>query len=127
MPESYKNNVKDSTLNAGGNMHIGDIINFNLSREVFTEEGLLTKEIKEGIKLLISKGDMEKAIDLLLGHAKQLDNSIFNELISIARQWEELQRDVRIGVLSSDEKFRLSSKITFALLNSADALQRKKH
>lgn len=122
--KKLKNTISDSSINVGNNLHIGDIINVHLERAIPLEKPLLTAENIESIKLLIGKGELEKAINLLLGYAKGLDQLIFNEIISIARQWEALQRDTRIGLLSTDEKFRLASKVTYSLLESADALQR---
>lgn len=106
-------------------MHIGDIIHLHLEREISSDAPPITKEQVEEAKMLISKGLVEQAINALLGYAKSLDINTFNEIIAMARQWEELQRDHRIGTLSTDDRFRLASKITFGLLSAADTLLAK--
>jgi hypothetical protein len=122
MKES-KNVISNSSVQVGGNLHIGDIINLHLNRELSTTETTFSKNDADKIKQLIGKGEMEQGINLLLSYAKGINNRIFNEIISIARQWEDLQRETRIGLLSTDEKFRLASKITHSLLSATDNLR----
>ncbi|MCG8328831.1 MAG: hypothetical protein MI974_14160 [Chitinophagales bacterium] len=117
-----KNSIRNSSLKVGGNMHIGDIINIHLQKE-FTPTERFSDETAFEIKEHIRKGKLEKAFDILLGHAKGIDDSIFNEVITIAKQWESLQRDTRLGVLSFDERIRASSRLTFSLLQSIDQLK----
>ena len=108
-------------------MHIGDIINIHLNQpsENPVQDFIFGKEAAEEVKNLISKGQMESAFDILLSNAKKSDTQIFNEIIALAKQWEDLQRETRIGLLSTDEKFRLASRITFSLLQSTDQLAQK--
>ncbi len=125
--DSNHNLISNSSISVGGNMHIGDIINIHLNKLVENpiQDVVFDKEAAEQVKNLISKGQMESAFDILLNHAKRINTQIFNELIALAKQWEDLQRETRIGLLSTDEKFRLASRITFSLLQSTDQLAQK--
>jgi hypothetical protein len=125
--DSNHNVISNSSINVGGNMHIGDIINIHLNQpsENPVQDFIFGKEAAEEVKNLISKGQMESAFDILLSNAKKSDTQIFNEIIALAKQWEDLQRETRIGLLSTDEKFRLASRITFSLLQSTDQLAQK--
>ena len=117
-----KNSIENSSLNVRGNMQIGDIINIHLQKEPTSFEGF-SDETAVKVKEYIRKGKFEKAIDILLRYAKGVDDSIFNEIITIAEQWESLQRDTRLGILSFDERLRASSRLSFSLLQSIDKLK----
>lgn len=120
--KNSKNTISNSFIKVGQSINIGDIIDTHIQQK---EESNPQKEREvnvDQIKTLISQGSVEEAIDLLLRNTKSKNNGLFNEVVIIARQWEEMQQDVRIGLISTDDKYRLASKITFGLLAVIDKI-----
>ena len=76
---------------------------------------------------LIAKGETEKAIDLISSHIQKekIEIEYFEEILFLSTRWRESYHRNIIGVISISEFLVEKNKITNALLNIINRLEKK--
>ena len=93
-------------------LDISDIVEENIPK---IEEKL------ELTKKLISEGKTKNAIELLLEHTKEIDSTTYNELILHLSRLNSVEREMRIGVISREDRNLSMNRINMAVLSITSA------
>lgn len=80
--------------------------------------------IKE-CRTLISLGELDKALSLLVNFKDLFDNDIIDEIILISSQFEEHKKNKRLGLINLEDEYRVSTKITFSILQTFNYLLKR--
>ncbi len=116
--KNTKNTVSGSSkVNAGGNVHIGDIINIHqVQKETPLIQGKLNAETAKNIRNLIKRSKVKDALEELLKISETTDADLHDQIISQSERWNKLQKDERLGILSSSEGSVIRNRIVYNLL-----------
>ena len=76
------------------------------------------------IREMIRKGRIERAIKQLIVLVEKRKSSFIDEVSLLSNTWNDLQRDIRLGILSNDEKSRLANKCTLSLLKVITTIEK---
>ncbi|MCB0547542.1 MAG: hypothetical protein KDD19_08125 [Phaeodactylibacter sp.] len=114
-----KNVIQDANIQAGGNVHIGDVYNYNSPPPAEGQPEL------EQIRALISKNKVEQAIESLMATAKAKDEDSYGEVQLLANSWKELQRQNRIGIVTYDQATTRRNQIIHNLLQIIRSLEKE--
>ncbi len=122
-----KNVIKDSTISASGNIHIGDKVtnvyqNQPLNEEV-KEEKKATNEVATKAKNLIAKSKVSQAIDLLENSIDK-EEDLYNELVQQAQKWNKLKKEERLMIINSSESNLRNNQIVNGLLGVITELKK---
>ena len=77
------------------------------------------------IKNLIQQGDLQNAIIHLIEITNQYSSRFYNEVILHAANLKQLQENERKGILSTEEIRREKNRITYALLDLINEIDRE--
>lgn len=113
-----KNVVQGSNIQAGGNVHIGDA-HYHYHQKPPEEVHADLEEIRS----LISRNRMEEAIKGLWAIAKAKGRHTEVEMLS--NQWEDLQKQSRLGIVSYDQSTVRRNQIVHGLLEIAGGLEKE--
>ena len=120
-----KNIVYNSSINSGGDTHIGDIINIHqVKEENEASSQNFNVEESQNLKVLISKNKIKKALELLIGFTGKNDKDLYNQVIGQSQRWNNLQEEKRKGIISSERESILSNRIIYAILGILDELEK---
>jgi hypothetical protein len=103
-----KNTISNSTINAGGNVHIGDI--YTTGRAEPGNQSGLKKQLED----LIAKGRVDEALRLM--SETNLDAETRQEVLQLRQRSEALARKNRMGIISGAESNLEQNNITASLL-----------
>ncbi len=116
-----KNIIKDSQLEAGGNIHVGDKVT-NIYNQVNplessqpsspSEKKNKTKEIEQ----LIEKGKIRTAIDQLLEYFEDRDEDLYQELLLLASRHNNFRKQELLGLNPAEESRLEKNQIIRALI-----------
>jgi nucleoside phosphorylase len=113
-----KNLVIGSTISAQGNVYIGDSVSHHhQSGGIQPSGGNSVQEQKKTITKLVSQARIEKALELLTTLGATQDEDFNLEVVSLAQRWAKLQKESRLGLLSTSEATQLNNQVVMALLN----------
>jgi hypothetical protein len=115
-----KNIVSGSNIHAGGNVHIGDNIHIHQSQTTPPLETDASRRLRE----LISKNQIERALEELRQLTAGRQDGLQDEVDGLARQWNKIGRDRRMGTLSFDQENVAQNRITAAMLEVVAALEK---
>ncbi len=109
-----KNVVQGSSIQ-GNNVHIGDVHYYSTppGKEPAAGNGDL-----EEIRKLISRGRVEKAIEALMAIAEEKGEEAADEIRMLSNQWQQLNKQERMGILSYNEATVSRNRITHSLLRA---------
>lgn len=110
-----KNVIQDSNFRVDGNFHVGDIY-YNTPPPADTD--------LDEIRNLIGKNRVEKAITALQAVARAQGADSYEEIQLLANQWENLQRESRLGIVSYDQATTRRNQIVHQLLLAVKALEK---
>ncbi len=113
-----KNVVQDSDIQAGGNVHIGDK-HYHYHQKPPEEVNADLDEIRR----LISRNRMEKAFEGLWKIARAKGRH--DEVEMLSSQWEDLQRQSRLGIVSYDQSTTRRNQIVHSLLQVVKELEKE--
>ncbi|MCO6475806.1 MAG: hypothetical protein J5I94_04255 [Phaeodactylibacter sp.] len=113
-----KNVIQDANIQAGGNVHIGDT-HYHYYQKPPEEVNADLDEIRR----LISRNRMEKAMEGLWAIAKAKDRH--DEVEMLTNQWEELQKQSRLGLVSYDQSATRRNQIIHGLLQIVKGLEKE--
>ena len=114
-----QNVIQDSNINAGGNVHIGNVYNYYGKPPTEVNSDL------EEIRTLISKNRVEKAIEGLSEIARAKGPDALGEVQLLANRWEELQRQSRMGLVSYDQATTHRNQVVHSLLQAIQSLEKE--
>ncbi|MCO6488363.1 MAG: hypothetical protein J5I98_08100 [Phaeodactylibacter sp.] len=77
------------------------------------------------IRNLIGRNRVEKAIAALLAVARARGTDSYEEIPLLANQWEDLQRESRLGIVSYDQATTRRNQIVHRLLLAVKALEKQ--
>ena len=122
-----KNVVEGSSINAQGNVHIGDVININQyfdigDRDRGTGNEKVINLNKNYLKAEVQKEKVAQVIDSLLAYTQKEDEYYFNEVILLAQRWNRLNSDIRKGVITQENATISKNRITYAVLEAIDVI-----
>ena len=120
-----KNVVSDSKIEAGGNIHIGDIIN-NITQQVSSNPaGSISSDAVNQLRNLIADNRIDPAIDQMLDLTKELDEEFQNQVLLQSQRWKKLKRENRMGRLTSSEAGIEQNRIVNGLLEILSELAKR--
>ncbi len=114
---STKNVVTNSTISAQGNVHIGDNVNHHYSGTAQPTAMNSFQDQKKAITKLVSQARIEKALEQLSALGITQDEDFNLEVVSLTQRWAKLQKENRLGLLSTSESTQQNNQIVMALLN----------
>lgn len=124
--QDSKNTVNNSSINAGGNIHIGDIINIQQAvSESTTPKSSFNADQAGAIRKLIGNNKIKQALEQLLQHTNGQEEDIYMQVVQLSQQWNKLQRQETMGILSSSEANVTSNKIVYGLLDVVNQLEQQ--
>ena len=120
-----KNVVTDSTISAGGNVHIGDVTNiYNTNSSEKKEEISVDKEaIAKEARKLIAANKIKLAIAFLEKETTSLKGEIPKQVSQQSAKWNKFKKEDRMGILSEEQKELQFSRIVNSLLEIVEELQ----
>lgn len=110
-----KNTIHDSTISVGGNFNLGDRLNENVSSEKRDN-----RELKNRLRNLIGNNQIPEVFSHAKAKAQQLeatDSQSYVQIYQLENRFSELNRRVRMGVISNSDENIERSKITAGLLD----------
>ncbi|MBK8565061.1 MAG: 5'-methylthioadenosine/S-adenosylhomocysteine nucleosidase [Saprospiraceae bacterium] len=114
---TMKNVVTSSTISAQGNVHIGDTVNHHYPGNAQPTAMNIVQEQKKAITKLVSQARIEKALEQLSALGTTQDEDFNLEVVSLSQRWAKLQKESRLGLLSTSESTQQNNQIVMALLN----------
>jgi hypothetical protein len=120
-----KNTVSNSNINAGGNVHIGDVVNIHQHISPQQQEPALSSsagaaQVQE-LRELVVKGRikqvLEKMLELTAG-----DQDLQNTVILLSQRWNSLKREERMGVINRSDATVANNRITMSILEVLNEL-----
>jgi len=117
--EKNKNILHNSQIQAGNNVHIGDIIHqghHSSGVAVGSSEGSVEQFI-EGLQNMVARGKSKEAIPKLCHFAKTNNPALHEPALHLSDRWKDFERKSLMGMLSQSEQTVARSQITAALLN----------
>ncbi len=122
--QDSKNTVSNSSINAGGNIHIGDIINIQQTvSESSKQKTPFNADQAGAIRKLIGNNKIKQALEQLLQHTNGQDEDLYTQVVQLSQQWNKLQRQETMGIISSSEANVTSNKIVYGLLDVVNQLE----
>lgn len=109
-----KNTLSNTSINAGGNVHIGDI--YTTDR---TEQGGQS-DLKKQLEDLIAKGRVEEALRTLADSTLEAETR--QEVLQLQQRSEALARKNRMGIISTAESNLEQNNIAASLLDLLNRL-----
>lgn len=103
-----KNTLTNSTITAGGNVHIGDI--YTTGRA----EQSVQSDLKKQLEDLIARGRVDEALRLM--SETNLDAETRQEVLQLRQRSEALARKNRMGIISNADSNLEQNNITASLL-----------
>lgn len=123
MNEKGKNIIKKSNLNAGRDIHVGDkIVNIYNTQEDANETSF-SKQNTLQVRDLIGKNKIKKSLELLLKYTKVADDDLYNQMVQQSQRWNQLQKNLLLGLISNEDASIISARIVMALLNIVNELE----
>jgi Na+/phosphate symporter len=120
-----KNVVSDSRIEAGGNIHIGDIIN-NITEQVSSNPaGSISSDTVNQLRNLIADNRIDPAVDQMLSLAKDADEELYNQVLLQSQRWKKLKRENRMGLLTSSAAGIEQNRIVNGLLEILSELAKR--
>lgn len=116
-----KNIVGHSNIEAGGNVHIGDIT-YNITLADGTKNESARQSIKSKIQNLIAKNKIPIALDAILEIADNEPEVSKKVAIALKQQWKDLKHEKMIGTLSRQDVIVERNQIVAKALNLIDGL-----
>jgi len=120
-----KNVIIDPTISAGGNIHIGDVVNnYNTVAKEETEVNSTEKEViaKEARKL-IATNKIKEVLTYLEKEVGGIDGEISKQIAQQSAKWNKYKKEERIGILTEEQKGVQFSRIINSLLEIVGELQ----
>ncbi len=77
----------------------------------------IVQEQKKAITKLVSQARIEKALEQLSALGTTQDEDFNLEVVSLSQRWAKLQKESRLGLLSTSESTQQNNQIVMALLN----------
>lgn len=115
--ENSKNTLLNSSINAGGNVHIGDIIHYHPTPPNPGQSPANAPEMVRGIRQLIATNRIQEAISQILQLGENQSPQIHNESLQVSLRWEGLAHKERIGIISNADANLERNQIVSALLD----------
>ena len=120
-----KDVVSDSRIEAGGNIHIGDIIN-NITEQVSSNPaGSISSDTVNQLRNLIADNRIDPAVDQMLRLAKDADEELYNQVLMQSQRWKKLKRENRMDLLTSSEAGIEQNRIVNGLLEILSELAKR--
>ena len=109
-----KNQVNNSHIQAGGNVHIGDVI--NITQHVAQEPPQAVPVAVKQIRDLIAKSRLREALEHVLT-LTSTDSHLQSQAIELAQRWNRLRTDERRGLISFSEAGLENNRIVAGMLD----------
>ena len=116
---SRKNVIEGSSIHAGGNVHIGDIIYHKEHQPEKSPPS--TSKFKKEVQSLIGKARTGKAIELVLKTLDEVDDDSYQQALILSSRWQELKKKEGLGIIDAAEAGVERNKINVALLQLVNA------
>jgi hypothetical protein len=110
-----KNTISNSSINAGGNVHIGDIINIHQVQQKSAPEAQDTQEVVEKIQGMIMQNQISEALEEMLIATKEKKGSVADHAILLTQQWNSLQSERRVQLISEENATVRANRIVYGL------------
>jgi len=119
-----RNVVQGSNIQAN-NIHIGDsVVNHYHSTSGKEPSGNADGQL-DALRELIGRGKVKQAIERLLVFSKSKDAEIADGVHLLSGEWNKLQKEERLGIISSSESTMRTNKITYRLLGFIRAMEQE--
>ncbi|PHN02321.1 hypothetical protein [Flavilitoribacter nigricans] len=120
-----KNTVSNSNIKAGGNVHIGDIVNIHQHiSDPAPEPPKSPSEVSSMIQDLrnqVGRGKIKQVLEKML-ELSQDDQDQQNTVILLSQRWNSLKREERMGVIGRSDASVTNNRITMSILDLLDEL-----
>ncbi len=110
-----KNTISNSSIKAGGNVHIGDIINIQQAQQSDSGTDLDKNEVVENIQKLIMENRISEALKEMLNITKGMRGTLPDHTILLTQQWNSLQSDRRVQMISESDATVRANRIIYGL------------
>lgn len=115
--ENSKNAVVNSSINAKGNVQIGDVINHYYNTPTNPAQPVANApEMVRNIRQLIATNRIPEALSLILQHSENQSSQMYNEALQVSLRWEGLSHKERIGIISNADANIERNQIVAVLL-----------
>ncbi len=122
--QNSKNTISNSSISAGGNVHIGDVINIHQVQQQESPEAGENADIAEKIQNLITQSQIREALELMLLATKNMRGSLPDHTILLTQQWNSLQSDRRASLISDADATVRANRIVYGLNELVKELKR---
>jgi len=112
--KNIKNQINNSEIEVGGNMHLGD--NITHIHNYAEKEKPKDSDFKKTVKNFLTKGEIGKAINALVDN-DTLDDDLKNTVYLLSGRYHGLQRRVTQGVITEENANIETNRINSALLS----------
>ena len=119
-----KNIVSDGKIEAGGNVHIGDIVNvYKAEGAVEADKTSLPTQTAEEIRKKIARSRIKQALEQLLVETKKRDEDLYQQMLQQSERWNNLQKDERLGLTTYEQAGVIRARIVSGLLGIVQELE----
>lgn len=107
----------DDIVQAGGNIHYGDIHYHNTpTPQGGSGNAPAPAELARSLRSLIASGRTAEAVTKMTDHAERNNSEFLDEILQLSARWESLKRKERIGTLSHADATVERNQVNAALL-----------
>lgn len=114
-----KNTISNSNIQAGGNVHIGDV---NIHQHISGPNPELPKtpsevsDTTQELRNQVGKGQIKQVLEKMLDMTRD-DQDLQNTVILLSQRWNSLKREERMGVIGRSEASVTNNRITMSILD----------
>jgi hypothetical protein len=114
-----KNTISNSNIQAGGNVHIGDV---NIHQHISGPNPELPKtpsqvsDLTQDLRNQVGKGRIKQVLEKMLDMTRD-DQDLQNTVILLSQRWNNLKREERMGVIGRSEASVTNNRITMSILD----------
>lgn len=128
---NQKNTISGSTINAGNNVHIGDVVNHYpkekaLQKENSNKKSSVSKAKIVALKTLVGQNRIDDVLEEMEKISLTINEDIHDDCVQLLQKWNTFKQEEIRGLLGNSESNLKRNIIVDALLKILRKLQKSK-
>ncbi len=116
MEQNNKNTLQNSNIQAGGNVHIGDVHQYGQNSPLVPPADNDVEQFIETLQNLVARGKSKEAIPKLCLFTKANNTGLYEPALHLSDRWKDFERRSLMGMLSHSDQNLERSQLTATLL-----------